>query len=63
MDIELGTKFDTLVVTGPNTGGKTAVLKTLGTITLMAQTGFHIPAREGSVVDWVAMRCVCSCVQ
>lgn len=50
VDIELGTKFDTLVVTGPNTGGKTAVLKTLGTITLMAQTGFHIPAREGSVV-------------
>jgi DNA mismatch repair protein MutS2 len=53
LDLELDETLRGLVISGPNMGGKTVVLKTVGLLCLMARAGLYIPAREGAVVPWI----------
>jgi DNA mismatch repair protein MutS2 len=51
MDVSLGDGKRGLLITGPNAGGKTVALKTIGVLTLLARTGFHVPCRDGTEID------------
>lgn len=51
LDFEIGENYRTLIITGPNAGGKTVVLKTVGILTLAVQSGFHIEAKEGTEIS------------